>query len=67
MPNTILDRAFEPISLNPLMADDVRLELRIHGTEPHGKGDRTTLLTANEMRLLAYRLLAAAEALAPSA
>jgi len=63
----ILDRAFEPISLNPITVDSRRLELRIHGEEPHGKGDRTTFLSAHEMRLLAYRLLVAAEALTPSA
>ncbi len=67
MAKVILERAFEPISLNPLDADDARMELRIHGTEPHGKGDRFTLLTAHEMRVLAYRLLSAAETLTRSA
>ena len=66
MSNMILDRAFEPISLNPLATDGAKREMRIHGQEPHGKGDRITFLTAHEMRLLAYRLLAAAEALTPS-
>lgn len=63
MANMILERAFEPISLNPVSVDDRKRELRIHGQEPHGKGDRTTFLTPHEMRLLAYRLLAEAEAL----
>ncbi len=67
MANMILERAFEPISLNPLDADDARMEFRIHGAEPYGKGDRSTLLTAHEMRVLAYRLLSAAEILARSA
>jgi hypothetical protein len=62
----ILERAFEPISLTPLSIDKDKRELRIHGIEPHGKADRTTHLTAHEMRLLAYRLLAEAEVVSPS-
>jgi hypothetical protein len=41
-----------------------RIELRIHGWGDTGKGDRTSLLSILETRLLAYRLLAEAEVLA---
>jgi hypothetical protein len=42
------------------------IELRIHGWGDTGKGDRTSLLSELEARLLAYRLLADAETLKAS-
>ncbi|MBI3006712.1 MAG: hypothetical protein HYY53_00160 [candidate division NC10 bacterium] len=55
-----IERSFEPISLE-LAAEGSKLELRIHGRAP--EGDRFTFLAAKEARLLAYRLLAEAEAI----
>ena len=43
-----------------------RIEVRIRGWGDTGKGDRTSLLSLSEARLLAYRLLAEAEGLEAS-
>lgn len=56
----VIDRAVEPISLEG--GPKGSISLRIHGSGG-GQGDRFTYLTPHEMRVLAYRLLAEAEAL----
>ena len=56
-----IDRTFEDVSVKPLIKG--RLELRIRGAGKNGNGDRWTMLSASEARVIAYELLSQAERL----
>ena len=55
----VLDRPVDSISIEPSSSKEGKFLLTIHGDGP--QGNRIAFLTTNEMRFLAYNLLATAE------
>lgn len=55
-----MERGFEDVTAKPAQTAG-RLEMRIHGDNKEGKGDRWTILSATEASILAYELLLGAK------